>query len=412
MSEEILKALMELFAMIVKQDYGTLSDEREYVYNFLSKRLTSESVEKFMALFDTFAGPVGKMTPEQYSTPTVYDSIKILRICKKINKSLKQQQKVVVVVWLYELLNTSGQFTPQRMNIIITVTEVFKISRDEVIAIEQFVRNNSPEGLVNPKILFIKPGEGQNKFFKRPLPSYGDTLLIFLRVPSVNLYFFKYFSTGQLYLNGLPALSGRIYTFANGSSIKSHQSQPIFYSDINYIFLSEEIKYKINIKVDNLTYKFSDGVTAVNNVSFSLQGGNLVGILGASGTGKTTLINLMSGILKPTSGSIKINGFDINKKRHEIEGVIGFVPQYDLLIDDLTVFENLFFAARQCFGSKSSEEIKKITEQTLSTLGLWEKRNLKVGSPLKNVISGGERKRLNIALELIREPSVLFLDEP
>ncbi|HQG36251.1 MAG TPA: ATP-binding cassette domain-containing protein [Bacteroidales bacterium] len=412
MSEEILKALMELFAMIVKQDYGTLSDEREYVYNFLSKRLTSESVDKYMALFDTFAGPVGKMTPKEYSVPTVSDSVKILRICKKINKSLNQQQKAVVVVWLYELLNTSGQFTPQRMNIIITVTEVFKISRDEVIAIEQFVRNNSPEGLVNPKILFIKPGEGQNKFLKRPLPGYGDALLIFLRLPSVNLYFFKYFSTGQLYLNGLPALSGRIYTFANGSSIKSQQSQPIFYSDINSIFLSEEIKYKINFKVDNLTYKFRDGVTAVNNVSFSLQGGNLVGILGVSGSGKTTLINLMSGILKPTSGSVKINGFDINKNRQAIEGVIGFVPQYDLLIDELTVFENLYFAARQCFGSKSSEEIKKITEQTLSTLGLWEKRNLKVGSPLKNVISGGERKRLNIALELIREPSVLFLDEP
>jgi len=413
MSEEILKALMELFAVIVKQDYGTLSDEREYVFNFLSKQLASESVEKYMALFDAFAGPIGKMTKEKkYSVTTVKDSVKILGICKKINKTLNQQQKVVAVIWLYELLNTSGQFTPQRMNIINTVTEVFKIARDEIIAIEQFVRSNSPEELENPKILVLKPGEGNYEFFKKPLPGFHDTLMIFLRIPSVNLYFFKYFSSEQLYLNGIPALEGRIYTFANGSSIKSQQSQPVFYSDINAIFLSEDIKHKINLEVDNLTYRFSDGVTAVNDVSFTFEGGHLVGILGASGSGKTTLINLMSGMLKPTSGSIKINGLDINRNKRAIEGVIGYVPQYDLLIEELTVFENLYFAACQCFGSRSSEEIKKITEQTLVNLGLWDKRNLKVGSPLKNIISGGERKRLNIALELIREPSVLFLDEP
>ena len=134
--------------------------------------------------------------------------------------------------------------------------------------------------------------------------------------------------------------------------------------------------------------------------------------MGASGSGKTTLLNLMSGIQKPSSGTVKINGLDVFKDNEELEGVFGYVPQDDLLIEDLTVFENLYFAACQCFKDKSKEEITGLVDHTLSNLGLIEKRELKVGSPFNKVISGGQRKRLNIALELIREPLVLFLDEP
>ncbi|HOW39262.1 MAG TPA: ABC transporter permease, partial [Bacteroidales bacterium] len=130
------------------------------------------------------------------------------------------------------------------------------------------------------------------------------------------------------------------------------------------------------------------------------------------GSGKTTLLNLMSGIQKPSSGSIRINGLDIFSDSRKLEGVFGYVPQDDLLIEDLTVFENLYYAACQCFKNKTREEITTLVDRTLSNLGLLEKRELKVGTPFNKVISGGQRKRLNIALELIREPHVLFLDEP
>ena len=417
MSEEILKALMELFALIVKQDTGLFIEERAYVHDFLSKQLSRESVAEYLKLFDDLAGPVSIKVkdPEKESLAqhvTVRDSVKILGICKKINRNLNQEQKVVVILRLYELLNVNRQFTPQRMNIINTVSEVFKIQPDEVNAIEQFVRNEEPEKLENNKILVLRTGDEKPKIHRKVLAGYHDTIIVFLRIPSVDLYFLKYNSPDQLYLNGLPIESGKIYSFAKGSSIKSQFGQPVYYSDISASFLSEEVVHHINFTVENLTYRFSDGTTAVSNVSFSLEGGNLIGILGSSGTGKTSLLNLMSGILKPTSGKIKINGIDINEDYKSIEGVLGYVPQDDLLIEDLTVFENLYYAACQCFGGKSKEEIRKITDQMLINLGLWEKRNLKVGSPLKNIISGGQRKRLNIALELIREPSVLFLDEP
>lgn len=411
MSEEILKALMELFALIVKQDVGMLLNEREYVSDFLKKQLTKEAVDEYLALFDQHAGPV-LMNLDKISAPSVKDSVKILGICKKINRTLNQEQKVVVLMRLYELINSNRQFTLQRMNIINTVAEVFKISQEEFASTEQFVKNENPEDFNNPAILVLRSGNEDSEVSKKMVTGYQDTTIVVLRIPSVDLYFIKYYSNDQLYLNGLPVFSKQVYTFASGGAIKSRQGYPIYYSDISSSYLSEININKLSFTVQNLTYQFREGHTAVNDVSFSVEEGQLIGILGASGSGKTTLLNLISGIQKPTSGTIKINGLDIHKDARAIEGVLGYVPQDDLLIEDLTVFENLYFAACQCFGKKTKSEITKIVVQTLANLGLTEKRDLKVGSNLNKVISGGQRKRLNIALELIREPSVLFLDEP
>jgi ABC transport system ATP-binding/permease protein len=413
MSEEILKALMELFALIVKQDIGILNDEREYVSDFLNKQLSKEAVDEYLTLFDQHAGPVLINKDKiNVAAPSVKDSVKILGICKKINRTLNQEQKVVVLMRLYELINSDRQFTLQRMNIINTVAEVFKISQEEFAATEQYVKNDNPDNLKNPTILVLRPGEESCEICKKMVTGYQDTTIVVLRIHSVDLYFIKYYSDDQLYLNGLPIFSKQVYTFAKGGSIKSRQGHPIYYSDISSSFLSEVNINKLSFTVQDVTYKFNEGQTAVNNISFSVEEGKLIGILGASGSGKTTLLNLMSGIQKPTSGTIKINGLDIHNDPGAIEGVLGYVPQDDLLIEDLTVFENLYYAACQCFGKKTKDEITKIVNQTLANLGLSEKHDLKVGSPMNKVISGGQRKRLNIALELIREPFVLFLDEP
>jgi len=413
MSKEILKALMELFALIVKQDGGILMNEREYVSSFLYKQLTKETVEEYFALFNSHAGPVVKRSSiKEPSAPSVKDSVKIFGICKKINRTLNQEQKVVVLMRLYELVNADRQLTPQRMNIINTVAEVFKISADEFAATEQFVMNDNPENLKNPAILVLSPEDQECELCKRMITGYINTKIIVLRVASVDLYFVKYISKHQLYLNGLPITSGNVYTFAKGGSIRSRSGHSIYYSDISSSFLSDIIIHKISFTVENLSSDFREGHRAIDNISFSIEEGKLIGIMGASGSGKTTLLNLMSGIQKSTSGSVKINGLNIIDDFSELEGVFGFVPQDDVLIEDLTVFDNLYFAACQCFKDKSKEELTEIVDQTLSNLGLFEKRELRVGSPFNKVISGGQRKRLNIALELIREPLVMFLDEP
>lgn len=134
--------------------------------------------------------------------------------------------------------------------------------------------------------------------------------------------------------------------------------------------------------------------------------------MGASGAGKTTLLNVLAGIETPSSGTVKINGVDIFQEKEKVKGVIGYISQDDILIEDLTVFENLYYNAKLCFKDSSEEEIVTRVENTLTNLGLLHIKHLKVGNVLNKKISGGQRKRLNIALELIREPAVMFVDEP
>jgi ABC-type multidrug transport system ATPase subunit len=130
--------------------------------------------------------------------------------------------------------------------------------------------------------------------------------------------------------------------------------------------------------------------------------------------GKSTLLNVLNGNLNPQQGEILINGYNLydEKERMELKGVIGFIPQDDLLLEELTVRQNLYYNAKLCLDNNSEEKIIAVVDQVLHDLDLYEIRDLKVGKPLNKVISGGQRKRVNIGLELIREPSVLFVDEP
>ena len=414
MSEEILKALMELFALIVKQDGGMIIDERNYVLNFLTKQLTSENVKEYLVLFDEHAGPVvekhsGTNTP---ATPSVKDSVKILGICKQINKTLNREQKVIVLMRLFELVNSDSRFTPQRMNIINTVAEVFNITTGEFESVQQFVRNDNPEEIKDPSIMAFYPECPECNTGKYITAGNTEATILCLRISSVDLLFVKYISEDQMSMNGLPISPRQIYTFPRGGSIRSAQGYPVYYSDISSRYLSGSIINKLSFRVINLSYFFVEGHPAVDDLSFNAQEGQLIGILGGSGSGKTTLLNLLSGIQKPSRGSVRINGLDVDKDSKALEGVMGYVPQDDLLNEDLTVFDNLYFTASLCFKDKTVKEITELVDRTLMNLGLFEKRDLKVGSPYNKVISGGQRKRLNIALEIIREPSVLFLDEP
>ena len=411
MSEEILKALMQLFAIIAKQDGGLGASEREFVESFLKQQLNEEAVQEYLALFDSFVGPAGEESNGKKLT-AVKDSVRVLGICKKINKTLTQRQKVVVLVRLFELVNADRKFTEQRMAIINTVSEVFKLSAEEFTDIERFVVATDLESLDRSSILTIDSGSYQPLHGKHIATEALDKPLIILQIQSVDLYFLRYDGQEDLFLNGLAIRNRSIYLFASGSSIKLPKGKPIYYTDVVSHYLADLSLTPISYVVDGVSYRFPNGDVGLHNISFAEEHGRLVGIMGASGAGKTTLLNLLSGTTNPSSGSVRINGIDLHKEREALEGTIGVIPQDDLLIEELTVFQNLYYSAKFCFRHKSEAELCELVDKMLASLGLLERKDLKVGSPLNKMISGGQRKRLNIALELIREPSILFVDEP
>src|SRR3954463_11509661 len=152
MSEEILKALTQLFAIITKQDGGVTENERQFVINFFQQELDQDTVKEYVTLYDDFSG-YGKADEEKQKLTSVKDSVKTLGICKKINKTLTQKQKVVVLIKLLELVATDKNFTPQRMEIINTASNVFNIIQDEYTLIENFVITEDPTTLNYEDIL-------------------------------------------------------------------------------------------------------------------------------------------------------------------------------------------------------------------------------------------------------------------
>src|SRR6187402_2148307 len=156
MSEEILKALTQLFAIITKQDGGVTERERQFVINFFQTELDRDSIKEYIELYDQFSGyGKGDDEDEKNKLTSVKDSVKTLGICKKINKTLTQKQKVVVLIKLLELVGSDKNFTPQRLEIINTVSTVFNIVKDAYKLIETIAVSEKVADLNFPDILVV-----------------------------------------------------------------------------------------------------------------------------------------------------------------------------------------------------------------------------------------------------------------
>ena len=155
------------------------------------------------------------------------------------------------------------------------------------------------------------------------------------------------------------------------------------------------------------------GKRLIEDVSLTIYPSELVGLMGPSGAGKTTLMTAINGYMPPAEGQVLFNGRDLYAHYDQFRLQIGYVPQDDIMHRDLTVWQALYFTARlRLPKDMRDEEIRQRIEKVLSQLGLQSTENVLIGSPAKKGISGGQRKRVNLAMELLTDPSVLFLDEP
>jgi ABC-type multidrug transport system ATPase subunit/uncharacterized tellurite resistance protein B-like protein len=404
MSEKLLGALLELFAIIAKKGSVTI-DERAAIKSFLESNLSEESAERHMHTFDGFAKHIGAQEDE--------DPKRIESICRTIKAEFTYYQKVVLVLQLLELILADGEIADEETAILNSVTEKINVPASLTKAIKDLALSEAIEAFDKENYLIISSPSGKLPTVAHHFEESNiDGFLAVLYLPETEMYFVKYLGATQLSLNGVPLRNDASTLFPPGSTIKGEKSQSIYYSDIVSRFKQGADSANITFEAKNIDFVFPNGKKGLNDINIVEETGKLVGLMGASGSGKSTLLNVLNGNERPSSGHVYINGIDIHQQPEAIQGIIGYVPQDDLLIEELTVQENLYFAAKLCFSNKNSIEINSLVSSTLSALGLSETRHLRVGSPLDKTISGGQRKRLNIGLELLREPSVLFVDEP
>lgn len=404
MSEEILNAIIHLLAIVAKEDEITRA-EKASIENFLKENLSNDVAAHYLALFDQMC--------ESLSIEVRSEAEIITETCAKINKEQTAQQKVVVILNLIMLIAADGRISQRERELLYLISDQINIPKKTTDLIKAFVVFQERNQINSSNILVIDDGNQEipAKCKHMILPGIEGFISI-LRIPEIEIYLVKRIGEISLILNGAPMRRNHIYNFSTGSVIKSSSAEPVYHSEVVNHFRQIDTKHHLTFVARNLTYKFRNGKVGLRNINIEEESGKLIALMGGSGAGKSTLLNVLNGNETPSEGSVRINGVDIHISKQKIEGVVGYVPQDDLLIEELTVADNLYYAAKLCFKDHSEKQLKELVDKTLQALGLHETRLLKVGSPLDKKISGGQRKRLNIGLELLREPSVLFVDEP
>jgi len=433
MSETILNALIHLFAIVANIRIRELSQaEKQIVEEYLERYLNRELINEYLKLFDNYFEFYQRELKNNTDTPVESYSLisfQITNVCRQIKKGLLRYERLVVFIQLLEFIRSDDEITDRELKFADTVADSFNLGESEVANSKALLFEGDPSKVEKEKVLIVdnqrtewseslnwvlrkKTRELHNQPYKHIYKENLYGRIIFLYFETIDSYVFRYFGQLNLFLEGHKVVPGHAYFFKSGSIIKGPNIRPIYYHDVVSKFLWAKDKVRIFFNAYDVEFLFGDGQNGIKKFNVSEEAGQLIGIMGGSGVGKSTLLNVLNGKYPLNHGKITINGYDVHENYRELEGLIGYIPQDDLLIEELTVYQNLYYNAKLCFKDFDEDQIHEKVAQTLDDLDLADTQDLKVGDPLNKFISGGQRKRLNIALELMREPYVLFIDEP
>lgn len=382
MTDVILSSFISLFALFGKEEQVDETRAKDMLVSYLRRHFGIRNIDLYMDLYSDM-----RMAYEMTDNLNSKDAV--TSICSVLHGKIQTKEEALLLLRLMEFCSSDGL---KAISMFDTMAAQFHVPEKQYKDFADFVGNHETE---NVKLHHIKGLDG---------------ILKTLYDRTTGELIFTYLGNGNVMINDVPVLAGTYQVWQQSSVLKTN-GHPVYYSSIISAYNKDSDETRsVEFCGRNINYRFPNSDNGMHDLSFTLRNGEFLAVMGGSGTGKTTLLSLLNGSLKPHEGTITINGHDISEP--EAKDLIGFVPQDDLLIEELTVYQNLWFTAKLCFEGLSDEEIDSRVLKTLKDLGLDTIKDLKVGSAINKYISGGQRKRLNIALELIREPAVLFLDEP
>ena len=386
MTDIILSSFLSLFALFGKEENVDESRASSLLEDYLRHHFGIRKINTYLGLYLDMRG-VYEMS-DDLDTETIVASI-----CDNLHGKIRATDESMLLLRIMEFCGVKGD----------NIHPMFKVMAEKF---------NVSESMFNDFVDFVSNKASDHVMLLQPEGFDGQ--LKTLMMPTTGTLIFTYNGDDRVLLNDVPVLSGAYQVWLQSSVLKGKNGHPVYYSTIlaeyNKKNGSEENSQQVEFSGRDINFRFPNSDNGMHDLNFTLHSGELLAIMGGSGTGKTTLLSILNGSLIPQEGHITINGHDISEQK--AKDLIGFVPQDDLLIEELTVYQNLYYTAKLCFASLSEKEIDRRVMKILKDLGLDATKDLKVGSAINKYISGGQRKRLNIALELIREPAVLFLDEP
>ena len=383
MTDVIISSFISLFALFGKVEQVDEERAKEMLVSYLRHHFGIRNIDLYLDLYSDMRMAY-EMTDDLNTQETVSS------ICTSLHGRIRTSEEALLLLRLMEFCSDDGL---KAVDMFDTMARQFHISESQYADFTDYVNNKESEHVLLHHI----------KGFDGPIKTLLDR--------ATGLLIFSYMGNDTVLLNDVHVLAGTYQVWQQSGVLKNAVGQPVYYSSIISAYTKDENKTQaVEFCGRDINFRFPGSDNGMHDLSFTLHNGELLAIMGGSGTGKTTLLSLLNGSMKPQEGTITINGHDISEPK--AKDLIGFVPQDDLLIEELTVYQNLWFTAKLCFEGMPEQELDHRVMKTLKDLGLDAVKDLKAGSPINKYISGGQRKRLNIALELIREPAVLFLDEP
>lgn len=261
----------------------------------------------------------------------------------------------------------------------------------------EYLVSNNP-GLLGEDDILLAPGPG------------GDLLL------RISCDYEKKIGTLELLQSDRPILVRDIPVrqsapLADGDKIHIDAGQ-VLHCNFSERIIEEEKNLVRTLEARDVFCRFPNGTTAVDGVSFSVERGQMVCVMGASGCGKSTLLQALSGQFPPAQGTVLFNGLSLYANQNSLRKYVTYIPQYDAFDEQLTIEENLNFAAALRAPHLSRRERYRRIDAKLAELGLNERRSSVVGSANRKTLSGGERKRLNIGLDMVGSADIYLFDEP
>lgn len=359
MNDIILSSLINLFALFGSSNGLDAEGTQGIIKNYLKRHFGIRNPQSYMNLYNDLRGFYDE-------TPDLDKDMVVAGICSKLQARISAQDQILMLLRLMEFCGMDHADN----TLFGIVADNFKIDSALLGILTDYV-----QGIERP----------DNGVLLHEFGMQGEKPLRTLYLHGFNLLLFTYTGRDIVLMEDIPVMPGVFQVWEKCGVLKCSKCQPAYYSVIMKRYESDAATADIELCGRDINFRFANNPKfGMHDLSFTLHGGELVAIMGGSGTGKSTLLSILTGGIIPQEGTITINGHSITES--DAKSLIGFVPQDDLLIEELTVYQNLWYTAKLCFDKMPDDELDRRVMATLTDLGLDQAKDLKVGSPINKYI--------------------------
>ena len=423
MQEQATGALMELFAIAASlNDRGLSYRNRSIVESYVKLSLPVHDKATHLLHYAHHLKNYQEWK-EKEIIPVIE---RACSLCNSLMSDLTSSDRISVVLHIMDIASTDNRISGDETALLNAIAQEFKVPDVEL---EELGKLGSlpPEALANEKNFILAsdlaetPGdELEGSWIERNKPREKESnrsihraglkgTIVFLHLESVNAFALRYTGEAEILIGTRALQPGRLALLSIEDKISGKRLSPILFSELLVLVQPADSRSRLSLHCRKLGFIWKNSSFKVHPFSVSAESGSMIAITGEKNSGKSTILRILSGELRNYMGSVKVNGYELKLEWYKLRNLIGHVPEMDIIINELSVYDNFYYNARLCFSNSGREEIRHRINKLLEFLDIKDIRQL---LPDRSKLTVFERKKINIGLELLKDPQVLLLDEP